>query len=171
MKGPFNTGDEKMTQEEYIDAVKRNNQRLFLIALSFTSCADDAEDILQSVFLKLWKHNKSFENTTHIDKWLTVVCINESKNILKDFFRRHKDLDDSFMEESNFDNSSQYDLFKTIMHLPEKERTVIHLFYYEDYKVNEIAKLLKISESAVKTRLNRARNKIKENLGDEWINE
>lgn len=160
-----------MTQEEYIDAVKRNNQRLFLIALSFTSSADDAEDILQSVFLKLWKHNKPFDDEMHMDKWLTVVCVNESKNILRDFFRKHKDLDDNIIDESSFDNSSQYDLFKTIMRLPEKERTVIHLFYYEDYKVKEIAKMLKISESAVKTRLNRARSKIKEYLGDEWINE
>lgn len=160
-----------MTQEEYVDAVKRNNQRLYLIALSFTSCETDAEDILQNVFLKLWRHNKAFEDTCHIDKWLTVVCINESKNILKDLFRKHKDLGEGFIEMSDFDNSAQYDLFKTIMRLPEKERTVIHLFYYEDYKVKDIAKLLKISESAVKTRLNRARAKIKESLGDEWINE
>lgn len=171
MKGPFNTGDEIMTQEEYIDAVKRNNQRLYLIALSFTSCEADAEDILQNVFLKLWRHNKAFENASHIDKWLTVVCINESKNILRDLFRKHKDLDECFIDKSNFDSSAEYDLFKTVMLLPEKERTVIHLFYYEDYKVKDIAKLLKISESAVKTRLNRARAKIKESLGDEWTDE
>lgn len=160
-----------MTQEEYIDAVKRNNQRLYLIALSFTLCEADAEDILQNVFLKLWRHNKAFENASHIDKWLTVVCINESKNIIRDLFRKHKDLDESIIDKSNFDSSSEYDLFKTVMRLPEKERTVIHLFYYEDYKVKDIAKLLKISESAVKTRLNRARIKIKESLGDEWKDE
>lgn len=53
-----------MTQEEYIDAVKRNNQRLYLIALSFTSCETDAEDILQNVFLKLWRHKNRISYET-----------------------------------------------------------------------------------------------------------
>lgn len=66
-----------MTNDSFVYAVKRNHKRLFMIALSYTKSHEDAEDILQNVFLKLWKHNKEFQDNEHIDKWLTRVCINE----------------------------------------------------------------------------------------------
>ena len=160
-----------MTDEDYIETVKRNNQRIYLIALSFTKSQADAEDILQNVFLKLWKYPKKFENELHIDKWLTAVCINESKNYIKSPFRtkRSSYIDESIQED--FKSIKNLDLFNTVMSLPKKERTVIHLFYYEDMSVKEIARVLKIKESSVKTRLCRARKNIKNILGDEWINE
>lgn len=160
-----------MTDEDYIETVKRNNQRIYLIALSFTKSQADAEDILQNVFLKLWKHPKEFEDELHIDKWLTAVCINESKNYIKSPFRtkRSSYIDESIQED--FKSIKNLDLFNTVMSLPKKERTVIHLFYYEDMSVKEIAQVLKIKESSVKTRLCRARKNIKNILGDEWINE
>ena len=160
-----------MTKEDFDDAVIRNNQRLFLIALSFSHNQYDAEDIIQNVFMKLWKYDKPFTDKLHIDKWLTVVCINESKNNIKCLFKLNNDLKRDVFDKATFDNENQYDLFNAIMSLQKNERTVIHLFYYEDLKIKEIAKMLKISESAVKTRLNRARNKIKITLGDEWIYE
>lgn len=158
-----------MTNDSFIYAVKRNNQRLYMIALSFTKSHDDAEDILQNTFLKLWKYRDEFENEDHIDKWLTRVCINESKNYIKISFRKNTTLEDT-NEIYTFDNPNDYDVFNAVMSLPKKERTVIHLFYYEDMAISDIAKLLKLKESAVKTRLHRARNKLKEILGDEWIN-
>lgn len=159
-----------MTNDSFIYAVKRNNQRLYMIALSFTKNHADAEDILQNTFLKLWKYNGNFENDEHIDKWLTRVCINESKNYIKLPFRKNANLDDA-NELYTFDKTKDFDVFNAVMSLPKKERTVIHLFYYEDLTVNEMAKMLDLKESAVKTRLHRARNKLKEILGDEWVNE
>lgn len=159
-----------MTNDSFIYAVKRNNQRLYMIALSFTKSHDDAEDILQNVFLKLWKHSGEFENNEHIDKWLTRVCINESKNYIKLPFRRNTTLNDA-RDMYTFDKPRDFDVFNAVMSLPKKERTVIHLFYYEDMSIKEMAKMLEIKESAVKTRLHRARQKLKETLGDEWINE
>ena len=161
-----------MTENDFIYAVKRNSQRLFLIALSFTKSTDDAEDIIQDVFLKLWKHPKDFESEEHTDKWLTAVCVNESKNYIKLFLRNYLNIDDTeIVSPEIFDTSRQRDLFNAVMELPKKERTVIHLFYYEDLPVKDIAVILKIKESAVKTRLSRARQKLKERLGDDWINE
>lgn len=57
------------------------------------------------------------------------------------------------------------------MHLPEKYRIVVHLFYYEDYTVREIADILKLSESNVKVRLSRARSLLRETLMEEWEND
>ena len=160
-----------MTDEEFISAVKRNSQRLFLIALSFTKNTDSSEDLLQNVFLKLWQYSKLFKNTEHMDKWLTAVCVNECRNFIKSPFRKHHADLNEFTEAEKFDSTEYYDIFNAVMSLPEKERTVVHLFYYEDLPVREIARLLKQSESSAKTRLYRARKKLKEKLGDEWINE
>lgn len=160
-----------MTQENFIGCVKRNNQRLFLIALSFTQNHSDAEDILQNVFLKLWKYEKNFESDTHIDKWLTLVCVNESKNYIKSPFRKRNVSLDESNETYTFKEDDSYDLFNAVMSLPKKERIVIHLFYYEDMTIKDISSVLKVKESSVKTRLHRARKKLKEILGDEWINE
>ena len=161
-----------MTNESYEKVVRRNNQRLFLIALSFTKNPYDAEDILQNVFLKLLKHTSGFVNDEHIDKWLTTVCINESKNCIKSFFRKHHSIDEcELVSPDIFESLIENDLFNIVMSLPKKDRTVIHLFYYEDMSVKEISGILKITEASVKTRLNRARNKLKTLIGDEWINE
>lgn len=160
-----------MTNDDYISAVKRNSQRLYMLALSFTKNHSDAEDIMQDVFLKLLRHNKSFNNEEHLDKWLTVVCVNESKNYIKSPFRKNTVLLDEAKDLYTFDTVNDYDIFKSVMSLPKKERTVIHLFYYEDLPVKETAKMLKIKESAVKTRLSRGRKHLKEMLGDELIYE
>ncbi|MCM1544379.1 MAG: sigma-70 family RNA polymerase sigma factor [Ruminococcus sp.] len=159
-----------MTEDEFIEAVKRNNQRLFLIALSFTQNKTDSEDIIQNVFLKLWKQNE-FEGNEHIDKWLTRVTANESKNFIKSPFRKRRTSLDEFEDTYTFDKDKNKDLFNAVMSLPTKLRTVIHLFYYEDMAIGEIADILKINQSAVKTRLHRARTQLKQMLGDDWNNE
>lgn len=160
-----------MRENEFISIVKRNNQRIYLIALSYTKNSTDAEDILQNVFMKLWKHNKPFEDDEHIDKWLTIVCINECRDYIKNPFRKRNVPIDEAVNISAMDKTENIDLFKAVMSLPTKERTIIHLFYYEDMSINDISDILKIKESAVKTRLFRARQKLKTLLGDEWNNE
>ena len=72
------------------------------------------------------------------------------------------------METLVFETPGSEGLFETVMHLPGKYRIVIHLYYYEDYSVGEIAKILKLSESNVKTRLMRGRAKLREVLKEEW---
>ena len=72
------------------------------------------------------------------------------------------------MEELNFPDSQSEELFEAVMQLPEKQRTVIHLFYYEDYSIKEIAEILHVSESNVKVRLNRGRAALREKLKEDW---
>lgn len=160
-----------MNKDEYINAVKRNNKRIYLIAFSYLKNQYDAEDILQDVFLKLWKTDKSFESDEHIDKWLTINCISKCKDFFRlPFINRTTPLDQA-KELYEFDSSKKIDIFNSIMSLPQKERIVVHLFYYEDMTIEEIAKILKSNPSTIKTRLRRARNHLKEKLGDDWINE
>ena len=109
-----------------------------------------------------------FKNEEHMDKWLTLVCVNESKNYIKLFFRNHLNIDDTdIVSPQIFDTSRQRDLFNAVMDLPKKERTVIHLFYYEELSVAEISKALGINESTVKSQLSRGRGLLKESLKGE----
>lgn len=160
-----------MTENEFTDAVRKNSKRIYLIALSITQNSSDAEDIMQNVFLKLWKNNKPFKDDEHLKKWLSVVCVNESRDFMRNPFRKRKVPLDEAVNISVLDKAENIDLFKAVMSLGTNERTIIHLFYYEDMSVADISDVLKIKESAVKTRLFRARNKLKSILGDEWINE
>lgn len=75
------------------------------------------------------------------------------------------------METLSFPDSRSRDLFEEVMKLPDKYRIVIHLFYYEDYSVREIAEILKLSESNVKVRLSRGRVLLKDSLKEEWEND
>ncbi len=160
-----------MTEKEFIPIVEENSKRVFLIALSFTKNKSDAEDIMQNVFLKLWNSKNAFESKEHIAKWLTVVTSNESKNLLKYLsLRRYEELSD-ISGDFTFEKDEDRDLFKAVMALPPKLSLVIHLFYYEDMSVKEIAEALKLNENAVKTRLNRGREKLKEALGGFWKDE
>ena len=160
-----------MDSNDFERVFKRNNKRLFLIALSFTANQYDAEDILQNSFMKLLKTKAEFENDEHIDKWLTSVTVNESKNLLKSAFRKKSADFEDYVATCSFESEKSEDLFNAVMSLPKKLRTVIHLFYYEDMPIKEIADMLNIKQSAVKARLYRAREQLKIQLGDDWNDE
>lgn len=160
-----------MRNDEYIKAVKRNSNRLYLIALSYLQNHHNAEDVMQDTLLKLWKTNKVFNDDAHMDKWLTVTCVHKCKDYFKSPFVKSKVALDEAKELYTFDTIKNYDVFNAIMSLSQKERVVVHLFYYEDMQIDEIAQTIKCKPSAVKTRLHRARIHLKEILGDDWINE
>lgn len=159
-----------MNENKYISAVKRNSQRIYLIAFSYTQNKYDAEDIMQNTFLKLWKNDSAFENDEHTDRWLTRVCVNECKDFFKLSFRKSVPLDNA---ESilSYDEHINMDLFNAVSSLKKRERLAVHLFYYEELPITEIASLMKTTEGTVKSLLHRARKHLKAKLGDEWINE
>lgn len=84
------------------------------------------------------------------------------------FFRRNTQSLENYMETLAFDSPEFSELFEAVMKLPKKYRIVIHLFYYEDYSINEIADILKISVSNVKVRLSRGRRMLRETLEEGW---
>lgn len=116
---------------------------------------------------KTFQLQKEFESDEHIAKWLTKVCINESKDLLRLHFRKRSVPLEEAINLSCIDNTQDIDLIKAVMSLPKNQRAVIHLFYFEDLQINEIAKLLGVKESTVKARLSRARQKLKAKLGDD----
>lgn len=159
-----------MTEEKFIQAVKRNSQRLFVIAFSYLKNKHDAEDALQNAFLKLWKSKIEFDDDLGIDKWLTKVLVNDCKNFFNLSFRQNKSIEEVY-DVSTFDKYFNVDLYNAVMSLNKKERLCVILFYYDDLTISDISKVTGIKESTVKSLLKRSRNKLKLKLGDEWIYE
>lgn len=141
---------------------------LFAVAFNICQNTQDAEDVIQDTFVQYYTTKKEFDNEEHIRAWLIWVAVNKAKNVTRTFWRRNKVSIEDFMETLAFETSESETLFETVMQLPKKYRIVIHLYYYEDYSVGEIAKILKLSESNVKTRLMRGRAKLREVLKEEW---
>ena len=141
-----------------------------LFAAAFNVCrnAQDAEDIVQDTFVQYYTTKKEFESEQHIRAWLMRVAVNKAKNINRTFWRRNKISIEEYMETLVFETPAAETLFETVMQLPDKYRIVIHLYYYEEYAVREIAQILKLSESNVKIRLSRGRAMLKETLKEEW---
>lgn len=159
-----------MTEDKFIQAVKRNSQRLFVIAFSYLKNKHDAEDALQNTFLKLWKSKIEFNDDVGVDKWLTKVLINDCKNFFNLSFRQNKSIEEVY-DVSTFDKYFNVDLYNAVMSLNKKERLCVILFYYDDLTISDISKVTGIKESTVKSLLKRSRNKLKLKLGDEWIYE
>ena len=141
---------------------------LFVVAFNICKNAQDAEDIVQDTFIQYHTTKKEFENEQHIRAWLIRVAVNKAKNCNRTFWRRNKCSFEEYMETLTFETPQSESLFETVMQLPDKYRIVMHLFYYEDYAVREIAKILKLSESNVKARLSRGRSMLRNVLKEEW---
>jgi RNA polymerase sigma-70 factor (ECF subfamily) len=146
-------------KNEYLEIlVDKYSNLVYRLAMSRTKNRDLSEDVYQEVFLRLSKKLPNFENETHEKAWLIRVTINCSKNILGiGWFKNTTELS----EEILFEEKDKHEVYYEVMTLPLKYRTVIHLFYYEGYKIEEISKILHINENTVKSQLARAREKLK----------
>lgn len=134
-----------------------------------------AEDAVQEVFIKAYKHMSEFRKESSEKTWLTSIAINICKNYRRtNWFRKvqvgiEKTETYNMLEDELMNQINQSELLKQVMELPIKYREVILLYYYQDFKVNEIAEILGISESSIKMRLNRGRKKLKDDFEEECI--
>lgn len=125
----------------------------------------DVQDILQEVFIKYMEKAPSFRDKEHEKAWLLKVTANTCKDCLR-FKKRH-----TYSSLEDLENvctaPSDVSLFKDVLALPLKYKTVLLLYYVEGYQIREIAHITGLSENAVKKRLQRGRNALKEQLSDD----
>ena len=150
---------------------EKYKDHLFAAAFNICKNAADADDVVQDTFLQYHTTNRQFENEQHIRAWLIRVAINKAKNIYFSFWRQKGVPLEEYMETLTFETPEAQTLFTEVMKLPEKYRIVIHLFYYEDYTIREIAKIMNVTESNVKVRLTRGRRLLRNVLKEEWEND
>lgn len=147
MKNSFSTDDIN-------DVLTKYSNMVYRLALSRTRNISDAEDILQEVFFRLLNKNPEFESEEHKKAWLIRVTVNCSSKLLTSaWFKKTVPLE----EELKFESSEKSDVYYSVLELPLKYRTVIHLFYYEDLSIAQISDILSINQSTIKSQLLRAR--------------
>ncbi|KAI4443339.1 MAG: sigma-70 family RNA polymerase sigma factor [Ruminococcus sp.] len=146
--------------ELYADTVRR-------ICMLHLKSDSDTEDIFQTVFLKYVLYSGAFENEEHEKAWLIRVTLNACKDFMKSFFRsRTVPLDE--IEELTADVPEDHsDVLEAVLSLPVKYKTVVYLYFYEQYSAVEISKLLEKNVNTVYTLLARAKTMLKERLGGE----
>lgn len=133
---------------------------LFRIALVHLGSRQDAEEATQDTFIKLIEKAPKFKDAEHQKAWLIRVITNHCKTLLGRGWRKREVKLES-AEPIAADSPEDWALLQLVMAMPMKYKTVIHLYYYEDYPIQEISKILQISQSAVKMRLQRGRQLLK----------
>lgn len=135
-------------------------QDVYRLSLSYLRNTQDAEDVCHGVFLTLVEKDIALFPGKE-KAWLLKVAANACKNHLKSFWKLNREeLDDRMV----FADDGDRDLWAIVGTLPPKYRAVIHLYYYEGYPQDEIARILGITRTAVQTRMQRARNLLEKEL-------
>ena len=149
--------------QTYSDAILR-------LSYTYLKNTSDAQDICQSVFVKLLTQPQEFESAEHERAYILRMAANACKDLLKSPWHKRTcgleacgDLPAPQAEEGS--------VLLAVNELPAHYRSVIYLYYYEGYSVKEIAKILRIKETTVQTRLMRARNALREIVKEDWLNE
>lgn len=145
------------------------NYRSNLYATAFNVCknAQDAEDVVQDTFIQYLSQKKILNRSNTYAHGLSEWRLTRQKQ-KQYFFRRNSAPLEDYIETLTFESAESSELFESVMKLPEKYRIVIHLFYYEDYSVNEIAGILKVTPNNVKVRLSRGRLSLRNTLKEVW---
>ncbi|MBO5071814.1 MAG: sigma-70 family RNA polymerase sigma factor [Eubacterium sp.] len=146
---------------------------LYRIACTYCRQHADAEDIVQTAFMKLYQTETEFQDEEHIKRWLIRVTVNEARNLCSSFWKKNvTSLESSGMiQPYDFPRPEYSDLYDAVLSLPGKYKIVVHLYYYEDYSVKEIAEILSLKETTVQTQLMRARKQLKIKLKEVWQDE
>ena len=147
-------------REKIKEIYDRQVDRVYRTAMVFMKNTQDAEDIVQSVFLTLIEKGIQFDTPEHEKAWFIVTTRNRCKDILKSYWRKSVDLVEEGMDETADSVSTdppgsdfRAEALDIIMNLPEDQREIILLHYYEGYTVNETADMMKLSESKVRSQI------------------
>ncbi|MGM9544945.1 MAG: RNA polymerase sigma factor [Vescimonas sp.] len=152
-----------MTDQQFVPLAQRYMDTIFRIAYSYLRSQADADDVTQDVLIQLYKTDTAFESDDHLKHWLIRVTVNRCKNIFRSPWRKVEDIAD-YENSLTFEAPEHRELFDAVMALDKRYRLPVLLYYYEGYSQKEIAGLLSLPEETVRTRLFRARGKLKATL-------
>lgn len=163
---------ESMRADSIRESIERYSDMVYRLAFSMMKNKYDADDIHQEVFIQYISHYPKLGNETHKKAWLIRVTINMCKNWWKSAWQRKmcqmlEGHDAATQDESILQWEQRYPVMEQVQKLPQKYRVIIHLFYYEEMSLKEIAEILKLKESNVRARLTRARQKLKNLLEED----
>ena len=150
-----------MREPDELEALVRAHEHsLYRVALALLGDPGESEDAVQDTFLKCLEKAPAFESSDHERAWLLRVTINGCKSRLRSPWRRRVPLSDALPAAA----PEEREVLEAVYALPPKDRAAVHLFYYEGYKTAEIAAMTGEAEGTVRSRLSRARGKLREAL-------
>ena len=151
---------------EYV--VKLYTDMIYGVALTHLCKKEDAEDIMQEVFLTYFRKNKVFNDENHRKAWLirvTLICCKRMHAINK---KHQYVLIDDIDVSVQFEYEDDKNVYQAVLSLPDNLKSVIYLYYFEELSAKEIGNILKIRESTVFMRLSRGRALLKKRLGSDY---
>ena len=140
---------------------------LFRLCVIMLKNESDAEDAVQETYIKFFQKAPSFESKEHQKAWLIRVATNKCRDTLR-FRIRHPQIDNEDLGKF-VSNSSDCGILEALTTLPEKYRLVLTLYYIEEYRVEDIAKIIGRTSSAVKMRLQKGRKLLEEIYRKEYL--
>ncbi len=148
------------------DAVRRYADMVYRLAVLNTRNRYEAEDVFQEVFLKLFRHKEGICNEEHLKAWLIRVTVNQCKSLAVTVWNKRRVSMESVAEqgEEMQADEGESEVYEAVKKLPPKYREVIHLFYYEELQIREIAAVLERNEATIKTQLARGRQMLEKML-------
>lgn len=145
---------------------------IYRIAYARTQNKTDAEDITQDVFLKYISADIKWKDEEHRKAWLLRVAVNCALDFVKSAHNRYTETVENIPEESvedTYDLGEKSDVYYAVQSLPDKYRIPIHLFYYEDMSIAQIAEATGQKQATIKSQLSRGRNMLKKILKEEVV--
>ena len=160
------------TKERAFTAIlKKYQEKLYWHIRRMVVEHEDANDVLQNMFVKAWKGLENFREDSQLYTWLYRIATNESLSFLEQQKRRgtismsdeDTGMSNKLKADDNFDgNKAEWKLQMAVQKLPEKQKAVFNLRYYEEMPYNEMSKVLDTSEGALKASYHHAVKKIEE---------
>lgn len=155
----------RRTDQEFAEIYRRNVDTVYRLCYILLKNTADADDAVQSIFLKLLNHDKPFNDREHEKAWLIVTTKNYCKDVLKSWWKSRRTDVDVLPEKTVWGNEEhQGEILERLLSLPDKYKTVLYLYYYEGYSVKEISRLLNRKESTLQTQLAKGRERLKVDL-------
>ena len=144
------------------EAVMKYSDMLYKICIVILCNEQDVQDAIQDTFCRYLEKKPNFHDENHEKAWLIKVATNICRDMIRFRVRYPKVSIDEV--ENILVSPEQKEILRELLELPVKQKTVIYLYYVEGYHIKEIADLLGITESAVKTRLLRGRKQMRDTL-------
>lgn len=166
----------KWETEKFIMLIEENKVKFYKTAKAILKNEDDTSDALQEALISMYQNYKELNNKRYFTTWATRIVINKCYDLI----RKNQIIANNITMDDNFENTSinakydsyeidEYGINKAINSLNEELKLVTILYYYDDFSIKEISETLDIPSGTVKSRLSKAREKLKEKLEKEEI--
>jgi len=148
------------------------SKRMYVICLRYTKSQQEAEDVLQESFIKIFRNLSGYRGESRLDYWIKRIVINTALNSQRKKLYMYpmvdiEDVKNEFDQSKALSNYQMEELLKMIRELPTGCQTVFNLFAIEGYSHKEIAEMLEVSEGTSKSQFARARKLLQDKIAEE----